>query len=118
MVGQYIHWKICQHYNPPYAKNWCEHKPETAVKTESATVLQDFSIYTDRTIQANKLHITIKDYKEKTWKLLGFTFPMEINICDKEFEKPSKYKDLDIEVEIMWQFKTSIIPIFVCVEDQ
>ena len=21
-VGQYIHWKICQHYNTPYAKNW------------------------------------------------------------------------------------------------
>ena len=42
---------------------------------------------------------------------------MEINIGDKEFEKPSKYKDLEIEVERMWQFKTSIIQIFVCVED-
>ena len=37
---------------------------------------------------------------------------MHINISAKEFEKLSKYKDLQIEVERMWQFKTSIIPIF------
>ena len=35
-AGQYIHWKICQHYNAPYAKNWYEHKPEKVVETESA----------------------------------------------------------------------------------
>ena len=38
---------------------------------------------------------------------------MRINISAKEFEKLSKYKDLQIEVERMWQFKTSIVPIVV-----
>ena len=26
-VGQYTHWRICQHCNAPYVKNWYKHKP-------------------------------------------------------------------------------------------
>ena len=37
-VRQYIHWKICQYYNAPYAKNWYEHKPQKVVETESVTI--------------------------------------------------------------------------------
>ena len=74
---------------------------------------QNFSISTDRTIQANKPDITIKDHKEKTCKLIDFTFSMNINISDKEFEKLWKYKDLQSEVERTWQLRTSIIPIVV-----
>ena len=40
------------------------------------------------------------------------TCPMDINIFAKEFEK-LRYKDLQIKVERMWQFKTSIFPIVV-----
>ena len=100
-MGQYIHWKICQHYNAPYAKNWYKHKPQKVVETESATILWNFSIHTDRTIQGNKPDITIKHHKEKSCKLIDFTFPMDINISAKEYEKLSKYKDLQIEVERM-----------------
>ena len=63
-MGQHIHWKICQHYNALYAKNWCEHKLQKVVETESATILWDFSIHKDRTIQGNKPDITIKYHKE------------------------------------------------------
>ena len=38
---------------------------------------------------------------------------MDINISAKEFEKLSKYKDLQNKVERMWQLKTSVIPIVV-----
>ena len=99
--------------NAPYAKNWYEHKPHKVVETESATILWDFPIHTDKKIQANKPDITIKDHKEKTCKLTGFTFPMDINISAKEFEKLSKYRDLQIEVEKMWWLKTSKTPIVV-----
>ena len=57
-VGQCIHWKICQHYNAQYAKSWYEHMPQKVVEAKSATVLWDFSIHTDRTIQASKPYIT------------------------------------------------------------
>ena len=63
------------------------------------------SLSIQTTIQANKPDITIKDHKEKTCKLIDFTFPVDINIFAKEFEKLSKYSDLQIEVERMWQVK-------------
>ena len=112
-MGQYIRWKICQHYNAPYARNCYEHKPKKVVETESATILWDFSIHADRTIQANKSDINIKGHKEKTCKLLDFTFPLDINISAKQFEKLSNYKNLQMEIERMWQLKTSVIPIVV-----
>ena len=46
-VRQYTQWKICQHYNAPYAKNWYEYKPQKVLETESATILWDFRILTD-----------------------------------------------------------------------
>ena len=107
-MGQSSHWKICQHYNAPYAKNWLEHKPQKV-----ATILWDFPIHTDRTLQENKPDITIKDHKEKTCKVIDFTFPIDINISAKEFGKLSKDKDLQIEVERTWQLKTAIIPLVV-----
>ena len=63
--GHYIPWKICQHYKALYHKNWHEHKPEPVVETESVTILWDFAIHTDRTFDANKPDITIKDPKNK-----------------------------------------------------
>ena len=98
-MGQYIPWKVCQHYNAPYAKNWYQHKPQKVVETERATILWDYPIHTNGTIQARKPDITIKDHKEKTCKLIDFTFPKDKNISATELEKLSKYKDLQIEVE-------------------
>ena len=49
-VGEYIHWKIFQHYNAPYANNWYKHEPQKVVETESATILWGFPIHTDKKI--------------------------------------------------------------------
>ena len=73
----------------------------------------DFSVHPNRTIPANKLDITIKDHKDKAWKLIHFKFPVDINIYAKEFQKLSKCKDLQIGEERMWQLKTSIIAVVV-----
>ena len=71
-VRKYIHWKISQHYNAPYAKKWYEHKPQKVVETESGIILWDLSIYTDWTIQANKPDMIVKDHIEKTCKTNWF----------------------------------------------
>ena len=87
--------KICQYYNAPYPKDWYEHQPQTVQQ------FYGIPIHTDRTIQANKQNITIKGHKEKTCKLVDFTFPMDVNISAKEFETLSKYKNLQIEIDRM-----------------
>ena len=106
MIGGKIYsLEICQHYNAPYIEKWCEHKPQKVVEIESATILWDFPNCIERTIQASKPDITIKDHKRKTSELLDFTFPMSINISNYKFEKLSKYKDLQIELERIRQLK-------------
>ena len=38
-TGQYLHWRICQHYNAPYAEHWYEHQPEPVTKGNGVTIL-------------------------------------------------------------------------------
>ena len=83
------------------------------VEGENITILWDFSINTDGAIQANRPDIVIKDHKNKTCFLVDMAIPTDRNISIKEFDKPSKYKDLQIEIERMWHLKTTVIPIVV-----
>ena len=112
-VGQYLHWKICKHYNTPHVDKWYEHKTPPIVEGENTTILWDFPINTDRAIQANRPDIVIKDHKSKTCLLIDRTIPTDRNISVKEFDKLSKYKDLQIEIERMWHLKTTIVPVVV-----
>ena len=55
----------------------------------------------------------IKDHKEKKCFLIDMTVPTDRNTAPKEFEKLSKYKDLEIEIGKMWNLHTSTIPVVV-----
>lgn len=112
-VAQYLHWKICQHYGAKHANHWYEHKPEPVVETKTATILWDFPINTDRTIKANRPDIVIKDHKNKFCLLIDPSVPSDNNVSTKEFDKLSKYKDLQIEIEKMWELKTTIVPVII-----
>ena len=65
------------------------------------TNLWDFPIRTDRTIQANRPDIVIKHKQNKTCQLTDTSVSLDSNISAKEFEKLSKYKDLEIEIAKM-----------------
>ena len=41
------------------------------------------------------------------------SIPLDQNIAAKEFEKLSKYKDLEIEVSRMWSLNASTVPVIV-----
>ena len=112
-VAQYLHWKICQHYGAKHAKHWYEHKPEPVVETKIATILWDFPINTDRTIKANRPDIVVKDHKQNTCLLIDPSVPSDNNISAKEFDKLAKYTDLKIEIEKMWELKTTIVPVII-----
>ena len=112
-VGQYLHWTICKHYDMSHSAKWYKHKTPPVVEGENITILWDFSIHTDRSIQANRPDIVIKDHKNKTCFLVDMAIPTDRNISIKEFDKLSKYKDLQIEMERMWHLKTTVIPIVV-----
>ena len=112
-VAQYLLWKICKYYGAQHAENWYEHHPEAVTETDNVTILWNHSIPTDRKIQANKADITVKDKTEKTCKLIDAKIPADKNVSVAEFEKLSKYKDLEIEVEKLWHMKTVTIPVVI-----
>ena len=112
-VGQYLHWKICKHFSVDTNTNWYEHHPEPVTEGQDFTILWDFPIQTDRTIQANRPDIVIKDKKNNTCLLIDMSVPSDRNVSAKVFEKLSKYKDLEIEIEKMWHLKTRTIPVVV-----
>ena len=103
-AAQYLHWKICKYYGAQHAENWYEHQPEAATETD-VTILWNYSIQTVRKIKANKPGITVKDKREKTCKLVDVKIHADKNVSIAEFEKLSKYKNLDFEVEKLWHMK-------------
>ena len=70
-------------------------------------------INTDRTITANRPDIIIKDSVNSNCKLIDMSIPSDRNIALKEIEKKSKYKNLELEIQRMWQMKTEVIPVVV-----
>ena len=46
-------------------------------------------------------------------QLIGISVPSDCNISSKDFEKLSKYKDLEIEIAKTWKMKTKTIAVIV-----
>ena len=69
--------------------------------------------YKHRKIKANKPDITFNDKRDRTCKLIDVKIPADKNISVAKFEKLSKYKDLEIEVEKLWHIKTVTIPVVI-----
>ena len=77
------------------------------------TIMWDMRFNTNRTKTANRPDIIVKDSVNSTCKLIDMTVPSDRNIALKETEKKSKYKDLELEIQRMWQMKTEVIPVVV-----
>jgi hypothetical protein len=112
-IGRYLHWKMCISAGIQVSEKWYTHVPEPVTENNHTSILWDFSINTDRTIRANRPDIIVKDKKNKTCLLIDVAVPGDANVSIKEFEKKSKYKDLELEIQRMWKTTTSVIPIVV-----
>ena len=76
---------------------------QNVIENKNAIILWDFDIHTDRSIQANRPDIVVKNHNDKSCFLIDMSVPIDTNVSLKIFEKLSKYKDLEIEVSKMWQ---------------
>ena len=112
-VAKFIHWTLCKNFNLPHTEKWYEHTSQPVLQSTEVTISWDFTIHTDRKIDANRPDIIIKDQGEKTCIMLDVAVPADKNISLKEFQKLSKYKDLEIEVTKMWKLKAKTIPVVI-----
>ena len=86
-VGQYIHWKVCQHYKARHHKTGMNRNQNLLLK-QSATILWDFAIK----IYTIKPDITIKDHKSNSFLLVELMLPMDKNLSSGEFGKTIKFQ--------------------------
>ena len=112
-IAQYIHWNVCRFYKLEVSDNWYDHVTPPVMENNKAVIMWDFSIQTDRTIRANRPDITIKDKTEKTCLMIDVSVPADINTSLKIYEKLSKYKDLEIEIERSWKLKAKTVPVVI-----
>ena len=78
-----------------------------------ATVLWNQAVHTDREVTANRPDIIIKNNKEKKCTLIDVANPTDRNVVQKEGEKKLKYKSLGMEIQRMWNLKSTIIPVII-----
>ena len=77
------------------------------------TILWNQQIRTYRTIPNNKPDIIIRDNEKRTCILIDVAISADSNVIKKEAEKFLKYKDLTIEIQRMWNVKTTVIPVII-----
>ena len=92
---------------------WYQHKPEQVMGNEKATILWDSPIITDRHVPCNKPDIVIQEKKSDRCQIIHVAIPSNYNIQTKATEKMSKYVDLQIECQRLWNKKVEVIPVII-----
>ena len=101
-----MHWKICKEFGIEVKERWYEHEPKTVTEKDSISIVWDIHIHTDKTIAANRLDTVLKNKKDKTCLLIYMTILCDTNTT-KTTGKLNKYIDWEIEVEHLWELKTT-----------
>ena len=113
-VAAQLHLDICKHCNIAVeAQYWYQHKPERVVENELATILWDSPVITDRHIPCNKPDLIVQEKETNRCVIIDVAIPSDYNIQKKTTEKMSKYTDLQIECQRMWNKKVEVIPVII-----
>ena len=83
------------------------------MENEKATILWDSPIITDRHVPCNKSDIVIQEKKSDRYQIIEVDIPSDYNIQRKATEKMSKYVDLQIECQRLWNKKVEVIPVII-----
>lgn len=112
-VAAIIHKNLCQEYKIETAHQDWLHKPDAVTETDEVKVLWDFEIRTDRIIPARRPDIVVLEKKERKVTIIDIAVPSDTNIKSKELEKITKYQDLRLEVQRMWNVKAQVVPVVI-----
>ena len=113
-VAVQLHLGICKYYNIKVeAQHWHQHKPEWVVENELATILWDSPVITDRHIPCNKPDLIAQEKETNRSVIIDVAIPSDYNIQRKTTKKMSKYTDLQIEGQRMWNKKVEVIPVII-----
>ena len=81
------------------------------LQNEEVKILGDFKIKTDKHLAHNIPDITVVE-KKQVW-LIDVAIPGDSRIDQKKVEKITKYQDLKVEVERLWEKKATVVPVVI-----
>jgi hypothetical protein len=105
-----LHYSVCKTLGTETTENWYPHIPKAVCQNEDITVLWNQGVQTDREVLENRLDILIKSNKDKIYLLVDVAIQSDRNVI-QESEKKLKYKNLNIEIQRMWNMKCFVIPV-------
>ena len=106
-----LHWNLCKKYHLLASDKWWEHNIEKVLQNEEVNILWDFKIQTDKHLAHNLPDITVVE-KKQMW-LIEVAISGDCRINQKEVEKITKYQDLKVEVERLWEKKATVVPVMI-----
>ena len=113
-VAVQLHLDIWKHYGIKMEeKYWNQHKPEGIIGNDKATILWDSPIITDRDVPYNNPDIVTQEKQTDRCMIIDMVIPSDYSIQKKATEKISKYVDLQIEHQRMWNKRVQVIPVII-----
>jgi Reverse transcriptase (RNA-dependent DNA polymerase) len=112
-VAALLHWRLCKKFDIPVEKDWYRHKTQSVVENPYVKILWDFSMQTDKVIQARRPDIVVLDKVKGSVQIIDIAVPADRNVIQKEEEKVMKYQDLRMELARLWKKKVRVIPVVV-----
>ena len=83
------------------------------LENEKCKILWDFAIQTDEEIEHRRPDIVVIDKEKREFKIIDIAVLGDQNIKVKELEKITKYQDLRLQGQKMWDVKSTVTPIVV-----
>ena len=78
-----------------------EKQAEPITEARETTILRCIAILTDQKMINQARYVVVKDYKRETCFLIEMSVPTDNYISTQEYNKISKYKQLEIAIEKM-----------------
>ena len=81
------------------------------LQNDKSKIPWDFAIQTYREIENRRPDIVVIDKEKKECKIINIAVPGDQNIKAKKLKKITKYQDLRLQVQKLWNVKATVIPI-------
>ena len=113
-MARYIYWQLCGKCRLERASSWYEQKPEGLVESENFKIPWDFTVQSDRKIEARRPKIVFIDEKEREVVIVDAAIPGDDRVKDKELEKVEKYQLSKDEIAKVWHMrKVIVVPVVI-----
>ena len=113
-ICKYLHWQILKDIGYEVTANWVHHEPMQTCSWKGIQILWDVPIITDKKVKCNRPDILVHDTNTRKCTIIDVAVPVCTNMVSKTAEKLCKYKDLEIEIQKLWNLvETRTIPIVV-----